>query len=68
VLRDDKELEICIAGLEFESGRVFIVRAWNSRGFTRSPKPTKYAFWKMGLISSNSKKNSVLIGVSLYAN
>ena len=66
--RDDKELEICIAGLKFESGRVSIVRAWNSRGFTRSPKPTKYVFWEMGLISSNSKKNSVLIGVSLYAN
>jgi hypothetical protein len=27
----------------FESGRAPLVRAWDSRGFIRSPGPTKYA-------------------------
>jgi len=38
---DDKELEICTTGLEFESERAPLVRVWNSRGFTRSPESTK---------------------------
>jgi hypothetical protein len=35
---------MCTAGLEFESGRVPLVKAWNNRDFTRSPEPIKYAF------------------------
>jgi hypothetical protein len=35
---------ICTAGLEFELGHIFLVRAWDSRGFTRSPGLTKNAF------------------------
>ena len=42
--RDGKGLEICTAGLEFESGRVSLIRAWDSWGFTRSPGSTKYVF------------------------
>ena len=34
----------CIAGLEFESGYVLLVRIWDNRGFTHSPGPTKCAF------------------------
>jgi hypothetical protein len=45
--RDGKELEIYTAGLEFESGRTPLVRAWDSRSFTRSSGPTKYAFQEM---------------------
>jgi hypothetical protein len=41
---DNKGLEICTAGLEFESGRAPLVRAWDSWSFTRSPGPTKCAF------------------------
>jgi hypothetical protein len=42
--RDGKGLEICTAGLEFESGRVPLIRAWDSWGFTRSPESIKYVF------------------------
>ena len=42
--RDDKEIEICTVSLEFESGRAPLVRACDSRDFTRSPEPTKCAF------------------------
>jgi len=45
--RDGKGFEICIAGLEFESGRASFVRAWDSRDFTPSPGSTKYAFQKI---------------------
>jgi hypothetical protein len=31
VWRDGKELEICTAGLEFESGRAPLVRVWNNK-------------------------------------
>jgi len=51
---DDKGLEICTAGLEFESGRASLVRAWDSWGFSRSPRPTKCTFRGWG--SSNPKK------------
>ena len=44
---DGKGLEICTAGFEFELGRAPLVRAWNSRGFTRSPGLTKCAFWRV---------------------
>jgi len=46
--RDGKGLEICTAGLEFESGRAPLVKAWDSRGFTCSPEPTKCAFCGVG--------------------
>jgi len=61
--RDDKGFEICTAGLEFESGRAPLVRAWDSRSFTPSPGPTKYAF-QGGEVSSNSKKKKKSKGVS----
>jgi len=38
-----------------ESGRAPLVRAWDSRGFTPSPEPTKCAF-RGGEVSSNPKK------------
>jgi hypothetical protein len=46
--RDDKRLEICTAGLEFESGRAPLVKAWDNRGFIRSPGSTKYTFSRVG--------------------
>jgi hypothetical protein len=52
---DGKGFEICTAGLEFKSGRAPLVRAWDSRGFTPSPGPTKCAF-RVGEVSSNPKK------------
>ena len=48
-------LDFTIAGLEFGSGRASFVRAWDSRGFTRSPEPTKCAF--QGVFSNPIKKN-----------
>ena len=42
--KEIKGLEICTVDLELESGRAPLVRAWDSRGFTRSPGPTKCAF------------------------
>jgi hypothetical protein len=49
-------LEICTAGLEFESGRTPLVRAWNSRSLTRSPGPTKYVFRKVEFPRIQKKK------------
>jgi hypothetical protein len=65
---DAKRLEICTASLEFESGRVPLVRVWNSRGFTRSPGSTKYAFQGMGFlrIQKTKKKKSVIIKSLIY--
>ena len=54
--RDDKGLKICTAGLEFESGRAPLVRAWNIWGFTRSSVPIKYAFWRIGFPRIQKKK------------
>jgi hypothetical protein len=45
--RNGKGFEICTAGLEFESGRVPLIRAWDSWGFTRSPGSVKYVFWNV---------------------
>ena len=39
--RNGKVLEICIESLEFESKCTPLVKACDSRGFTRSLKPTK---------------------------
>jgi len=50
------------ASLEFESGRAPLVRAWDSRGFTPSPEPTKCAF-REGEVSSNPKKQDVTCNV-----
>jgi hypothetical protein len=36
-----------MAGFEFESRHAFLVRVWDSRGFTPSPESTKYAFQGM---------------------
>jgi hypothetical protein len=52
---DDKGFEMCTADLEFESGRASLVRASNSRSFTRSPEPIKCTFREVG-ISSNPKR------------
>jgi hypothetical protein len=46
-LADGKELEICTTYLKFKSGGAPLVRAWDSRDFTRSPGPTKYVFQGM---------------------
>ena len=56
VWRDGKELEICTAGLEFESRRAPLVRAWDSRRFTRLSGPTKYAFQKVDFLKFKKKK------------
>jgi hypothetical protein len=53
---DDKGFEMCTAGLEFESGRASLIRAWNSRGFTRSPEPTKCTFQEVGFLRIQKKK------------
>jgi hypothetical protein len=58
IARDGKRLEICTAGFEFESGHALLVRAWNSRGFTRSPGPTKNVFREVGF--PRIKKKNVL--------
>jgi len=50
--RDDKGFEICTVDFEFESGRAFLVRAWDSRGFTRLPEPTKSDFQRVGFLES----------------
>ena len=50
-------LEICTAGLEFESGRVPLVRVWNSRSLTRSPGPTKYVFRRVEFPQIHKKKS-----------
>jgi len=49
---------ICTAGLEFESGRASLVRAWNGQSFTCSFGPTKCSFRKVGFsqIKKNKKK------------
>jgi hypothetical protein len=53
---DDKELEICTVGLEFESGRTSLVRACDSWSFTCSPGPTKCASGKWGFLKFKKKK------------
>ena len=50
VWRDDKVLE-------FESGRVFLVKTWDSQDFTRLPRPIKYNF--EGISSNPKKKNHI---------
>ena len=49
-------LEICIAGLEFESGRAPLVRAWDNRSFTRSSGPTKCVFRRVEFPRIQKKK------------
>ena len=43
--------------LEFESGRVFFVRAWDSRGITRLSGPTKCTFQRRFSRIQKKKKN-----------
>ena len=43
-LADGKGLEICTTYLKFKSGGAPLVRAWDSRSFTRLPGLTKCAF------------------------
>jgi hypothetical protein len=54
--RDDKEIEICTVSIEFESGRAPLVRACDSRDFTRSPEPTKCAFREVRFPRIKKKK------------
>jgi len=56
---DGKGLEICTAGLVFESGRAPLERAWDSRGFTRSPGPTKCAFREVRFPRIQKKKKKL---------
>jgi len=53
-------LEICTAGLEFESGLASLVRVWNSRGFIHSPGPIKYVFWKIEFPRIQNKKDNII--------
>jgi hypothetical protein len=53
---DDKGFEMCTADLEFESGRASLVRASNSRGFTRSPEPIKCTFREVGFLRIQKEK------------
>jgi hypothetical protein len=55
--RDCKGFEICIAGFEFESGCASLVRAWDSRDFTRLLGLIKCAFWEVGFFSNKKKMN-----------
>jgi len=64
--RDDKKLEICTVGLEFESGRTPLVRTWDNRSFTCSSGPIKYAF--RGSVFSNPKISLVRDYSSLILN
>jgi hypothetical protein len=52
-----KVLDICITNLKFESGRIFFIKIWNNRGFTRSPKFMKYTFRRGGVFSNKKKVN-----------
>jgi hypothetical protein len=61
--RDGKGFEIYTAGLEFESGLAPLVRARESRGFIRSPGPTKCAFQEVGFSSNSKKKELIFIGL-----
>ena len=65
VWRGGKGFEICIAGLEFESGRAPLVKAWDSRGFTHSPEATKMHCPGDG-ISSNPKKKNFIKSLNLF--
>jgi len=53
---DDKGFEMCTADLEFESGRASLVRASNSRSFTRSPEPIKCTFREVGFLRIQKEK------------
>ena len=64
--RDDKKLEICTVGLEFESGRTPLVRTWDNWSFTCSSGPIKYAF--RGSVFSNPKISLVRDYSSLILN
>jgi len=54
--RGGKEFEIYITGFEFKSGRVSLVKNWNSRSFTPSPEPTKCNFQKIRFPRIQKKK------------
>jgi hypothetical protein len=56
---DGNGLQICTAGLEFESGRAFFIRVWDSRDFTRSPGSIKCAFRRMGFPRIQIKKKDI---------
>jgi hypothetical protein len=66
--RDDKEFKICTIDLKFESGHVFFIKIWDSRDFTRLPKPMKYIF-RDTRIQKQVINNQVLIfiiGIKIY--
>ena len=58
-------LEICIIGLEFESGRAPFVRVRDSWSFTRSHGPTKYTFQKVKFPRNKNKKEKESEALSL---
>ena len=59
-----QKLEICTADLEFESGRTLLVKAWDSRGFTRSLRLTKYAFQGVGFPRIQKKRDDQFSNLS----
>jgi hypothetical protein len=56
---DGNGLQICTAGLEFESGRALFIRAWDSRSFTNSPGSIKCAFRGVGFPRIQINKKSI---------
>ena len=54
---DDKELEICTAGLEFELGCASLIRVQEKQGFTHLSGPAKYIFREGGILESKIKKH-----------
>ena len=56
VVYDDKEFQICTAGLKFKSGHIFFIKVWNSQGFTRLSRLTKYAFQEIEFQRIKKKK------------
>ena len=58
VVYDDKEFQICTAGLKFKSGHIFFIRVWNNQDFTRLSRLTKYAFQEQGFLELKKRRDN----------
>jgi hypothetical protein len=58
--RDGKEFKICTVDLKFELGRASLIKVWDNRDFTRSPKLIKYIF-RDARIQKQVINNQVLV-------
>jgi hypothetical protein len=58
--RDGKKFKICIVIFKFELKRASLIKIWNSRDFTRSPKLINYIF-RDARIQKKVINNQVLI-------